>query len=76
MQSSITTPRGCFLGVERSLTGKRWEERLGDARQALALSQQLDLRAGSTSCVLRDARWRGLLRMRTFLCAIRRIASS
>jgi single-stranded-DNA-specific exonuclease len=37
------TPRGCFLGVERSLTGKRWEERLGDGRQALALAQQLGL---------------------------------
>jgi single-stranded-DNA-specific exonuclease len=37
------TPRGCFLGVERSLTGKRWEERLSDGRQALALSQQLGL---------------------------------
>ena len=35
--------RATFLGVERSLTGKRWEERLGDARQALALSQQLGL---------------------------------
>jgi single-stranded-DNA-specific exonuclease len=37
------TPRGCFLGVERSLTGKRWEERLADSRQALALAQQLSL---------------------------------
>src|SRR3546814_13873390 len=37
------TPRGCFLGIERSLTGKRWEERLADGRQALALSQQFDL---------------------------------
>src|SRR3546814_18176447 len=37
------TPRGCFLGIERSLTGKRWEERLGDGRQALALAQQLGL---------------------------------
>jgi single-stranded-DNA-specific exonuclease len=37
------TPRGCFLGIERSLTGKRWEERLADGRQALALSQQLGL---------------------------------
>ncbi len=43
MQSSISTPRGCFLGVERSLTGKRWEERLGDARLALALAQRLGL---------------------------------
>lgn len=37
------TPRGCFLGVERSLTGKRWEERLADGRQALALAQQFGL---------------------------------
>ncbi|WP_193371268.1 single-stranded-DNA-specific exonuclease RecJ [Pelagibius marinus] len=37
------TPRGCFLGVERSLTGKRWEERLADSRLGLALSQQLGL---------------------------------
>lgn len=35
--------RGCFLGVERSLTGKRWEERLEEARLGLALSQQLGL---------------------------------
>ncbi len=34
-------PRSCFLGVERSLTGKRWEERLRDPRQALALAQRL-----------------------------------
>lgn len=34
-------PRSCFLGVERSLTGKRWEERLSDPRQALALAQRL-----------------------------------
>lgn len=40
---SAVAPRGCFLGVERSLTGKRWEERLADSRQALALSQQLGL---------------------------------
>ena len=33
--------RPCFLGVERSLTGKRWEERLGDPRRALALAQRL-----------------------------------
>ncbi len=35
------TSRSCFLGVERSLTGKRWEERLRDPRQALALAQRL-----------------------------------
>ncbi len=35
--------RDCFLGVERSLTGKRWEARLGDARLGLALAQNLGL---------------------------------
>ena len=43
MHSPAMTPRGCFLGIERSLTGKRWEERLTDGRQALALSQQFGL---------------------------------
>ena len=32
-----------FLGVERSLTGKRWRARLTDERGALALAQQFDL---------------------------------
>ncbi len=35
--------RSCFLAVEHSLTGKRWEERLADSRQGLALAQQLGL---------------------------------
>jgi len=35
--------RACFLGVERSFLGKRWEERLGDPRAALLLSQRLGL---------------------------------
>ena len=35
--------RACFLGVERSFLGKRWEERLGDPRAALMLSQRLSL---------------------------------
>jgi single-stranded-DNA-specific exonuclease len=35
--------RACFLGVERSFLGKRWEERLGDPRAALMLSQRLGL---------------------------------
>ena len=39
----IPARRACFLGVERSFLGKRWEERLGDPRAALALSQRLDL---------------------------------
>jgi single-stranded-DNA-specific exonuclease len=33
-------PRG-FLGVERSLLGKRWRERNGDARLGLTLAQRL-----------------------------------
>ncbi|WP_343563092.1 single-stranded-DNA-specific exonuclease RecJ [Kiloniella sp. b19] len=40
--------RSCFLGVESSLLGKRWEERLGaegsgDERHALLLTQRLNL---------------------------------
>ncbi len=31
-----------LLGVERSLRGKRWEDRCGDERRALALSQMLE----------------------------------
>lgn len=34
------SPRG-FLGVERSLLGKRWRERGGDARLGLSLTQRL-----------------------------------
>ncbi|MBT7957334.1 MAG: single-stranded-DNA-specific exonuclease RecJ, partial [Rhodospirillaceae bacterium] len=32
-----------FFDVERSCTGKRWLERPGDSRQALAISQQFQL---------------------------------
>jgi single-stranded-DNA-specific exonuclease len=32
-----------FLGVERSLTGRRWQETAGDARLALTLAQRLGL---------------------------------
>ena len=35
--------RDTVLGVERSLTGKRWEARLADLRLAQALCQQLDV---------------------------------
>jgi len=35
------TPRACFLDVERSAAGRRWEERLADPRQGLALAQRL-----------------------------------
>ena len=45
MQTSEQLPprRACFLGVERSFAGKRWEERLTDPRAALMLSQRLGL---------------------------------
>ncbi|MGH6946266.1 MAG: single-stranded-DNA-specific exonuclease RecJ [Kiloniellales bacterium] len=33
-------PRKAFLGVERSLSGQRWEERLAEPRLALALAQR------------------------------------
>ena len=35
--------RDTVLGVDRSLTGKRWEARLADSRLAQALCQQLDV---------------------------------
>lgn len=34
---------GAILGVEQSVTGKRWRARLEDDRAAMALAQQLDL---------------------------------
>ncbi len=34
---------GAVLGVERSLTGKRWRVRAGDDRAAIAISQKMDL---------------------------------
>lgn len=36
-------PADAFLGVERSLTGRRWQTAPGDARVALTLSQRLGL---------------------------------
>ncbi len=40
MPSDIRAPRAAFLGVERSLTGRRWAERLADERMALAIAQR------------------------------------
>ena len=37
----LADARPCVLGVERSVTGKRWEERLADPRLGLALAQRL-----------------------------------
>lgn len=39
--SEMRRERACFLGVERSICGKRWEERLADPRGALLLAQRL-----------------------------------
>lgn len=40
MSSEIRHQRAAFLGVEQSLTGRRWAERLGDERTALAIAQR------------------------------------
>lgn len=42
-KSDRPSPRASFLNVETSASGKRWEERLADPRQGLALSQRLGL---------------------------------
>lgn len=39
----MTEETGGFLGVERSLLGRRWRARLTDDRAVLALAQRLDL---------------------------------
>lgn len=43
MTSSSTEDGGGFLGVERSLTGRRWRQRLADDRVGLALAQRLSV---------------------------------
>ncbi|MBS0526111.1 MAG: single-stranded-DNA-specific exonuclease RecJ [Proteobacteria bacterium] len=40
MSSETRHPRSAFLGIERSLTGRRWAERLADERIALAMAQR------------------------------------
>ena len=40
MVSDIRFERAAFLGVERSLTGRRWPRRLADDRLALAIAQR------------------------------------
>ena len=40
MVSEIRAARAAFLGIERSLTGRRWAARLGDERMALARAQR------------------------------------
>ncbi len=50
MFDSSRTERPAFLGVERSLTGKRWATRLGDERQALAIAQRHGCPTRSAGC--------------------------
>jgi single-stranded-DNA-specific exonuclease len=40
MSSICRAERAAFLGIERSLTGRRWAARLGDERTALAMAQR------------------------------------
>jgi single-stranded-DNA-specific exonuclease len=40
MSSSPRAERAAFLGIERSLTGRRWAARLADERTALAMAQR------------------------------------
>ena len=40
MSPEARHPRAAFLGIEHSLTGRRWAERLGDERIALAMAQR------------------------------------
>lgn len=40
MSSEARHRRAAFLGIEHSLTGRRWAERLGDERIALAMAQR------------------------------------
>jgi single-stranded-DNA-specific exonuclease len=40
MSFACRTERAAFLGIERSLTGRRWAARLADERSALAMAQR------------------------------------
>ncbi|MBS0223722.1 MAG: single-stranded-DNA-specific exonuclease RecJ [Proteobacteria bacterium] len=40
MSSEVRAARAAFLGVERSLTGRRWAERLSNERMARAIAQR------------------------------------
>jgi single-stranded-DNA-specific exonuclease len=65
MSSEIRGARAAFLGVERSLTGRRWAERLGDERIALAMAQRHGL--PDAICRLLAARDVGLDEVPDFL---------
>ena len=40
MSETVRAERAAFLGIERSLTGRRWAARLADERAALAIAQR------------------------------------
>ncbi len=40
MAPDSRSPRAAFLGIEHSLTGRRWAARLGDERVAMAMAQR------------------------------------
>src|SRR5471032_700758 len=65
MSSETRGPRAAFLGVEQSLTGRRWAERLGDERMALAMAQRHGL--PDAICRLLAARDVGLDEVPDFL---------
>lgn len=65
MSSETRAPRAAFLGVERSLTGRRWAERLSDERIALAMAQRHGL--PDAICRLLAAREVGLDEVPDFL---------
>jgi single-stranded-DNA-specific exonuclease len=42
-QGIVASAPAAFLGIERSLTGRKWRQRAADDRAGLALAQQLEL---------------------------------
>ena len=65
MTTDIRLERAAFLGVERSLTGRRWASRLSDERMALAMAQRHGL--PDSICRLLAAREVGLEGVPDFL---------
>jgi single-stranded-DNA-specific exonuclease len=65
MSPEARHPRAAFLGIEHSLTGRRWAERLGDERIALAMAQRHGL--PDAICRLLAAREVGLDEVPDFL---------
>src|SRR5471032_971577 len=65
MSTESRVARAAFLGVEQSLTGRRWAERLGDERMALAMAQRHGL--PDAICRLLAARDVGLDEVPDFL---------